>query len=294
MDEQTPNIPTTPEGADAEAIETVSEAAAEAADELAPVPEAEQVVEADSESAETASDAAVEVADEFAPETAVEDAPEGEEDAEEDAEAEEKAPVPHEPPDEELLCGLQCILFVAGEPLQVDRLAQALGKETTDIHRLCDQLNDRLVGQGLHVVQLAGGFALATRPEYADYVQRLLEPEPERLSIQALETLAIVAYRQPITRPEIDQLRGVNSGGVVASLLEKGLLRIRGRKDAPGRPFMLETTAHFLSAFGLGDLTDLPKVDLPEIGQSPAETRVLSEALEELATIAPEDEPSDV
>jgi len=132
-------------------------------------------------------------------------------------------------------------------------------------------------------VQLAGGYALATRPEFADYVQRLVEPEPERLSIQALETLAILAYRQPITRPEIDALRGVNSGGVVTSLLEKGLIRIKGRKDAPGRPFLLETTAHFLSAFGLGDLSDLPRVDLPEIGETPDQPRVLSEALEELA-----------
>ena len=183
----------------------------------------------------------------------------------------------------ELLCALQCLLFVAGEPLPVDRLAQVLGEEVTDIPGLCDRLNDHLTGQGLHVVQLAGGYALATRPEFADYVQRLVEPEPERLSIQALETLAILAYRQPITRPEIDALRGVNSGGVVTSLLEKGLIRIKGRKDAPGRPFLLETTAHFLSAFGLGDLSDLPRVDLPEIGETPDQPRVLSEALEELA-----------
>lgn len=217
------------------------------------------------------------------------------EDADEDEEAfaAKRPEPPQEPPAAELLCGLQCVLFVAGEPLPVDRLAQALDREVTEIPRLCDQLNARLEGQGLHVVQLAGGFALATRPEYADYVQKLLEPEPERLSIQALETLAIVAYRQPITRPEIDQLRGVNSGGVVASLLEKGLLRIRGRKDAPGRPFMLETTAQFLSAFGLSDLSDLPKVDLPEIGDGPHEPRVLGEALEELAPTVPEAEPSD-
>jgi segregation and condensation protein B len=203
----------------------------------------------------------------------------------------DKEPPP--PPDPELLCGLQCILFVAGEPLAVDRLALALEQEVTDIPRLCDLLNQRLEGQGLHVVQLAGGFALATRPEFADYVQRLVEPEPQRLSIQALETLAIVAYRQPITRPEIDQLRGVNSGGVVSSLLEKGLLRIKGRKDVPGRPFLIETTAHFLSAFGLADLADLPKVDLPEIGQAAEAPKVLGEALEELTAVGQEDALSD-
>lgn len=191
------------------------------------------------------------------------------------------------------LCALECVLFVAGEPLPVDRLAQATEREVTDIPRLCDQLNEHLAGTGLHVVQLAGGFALATRPEFADYVQRLLEPEPERLSIQALETLAIIAYRQPITRPEVDLLRGVNSGGVVTSLLEKGLVRIKGRKDAPGRPFLLETTAHFLSSFGLKDLSDLPKVDLPEIGTGADAPKVLGEALEELSTTTQEEESSE-
>lgn len=191
------------------------------------------------------------------------------------------------------LCALECVLFVAGEPLPVDRLAQAIEREVTDIPRLCDQLNEHLADTGLHVVQLAGGFALATRPEFADYVQRLLEPEPERLSIQALETLAIIAYRQPITRPEVDLLRGVNSGGVVTSLLEKGLVRIKGRKDAPGRPFLLETTAHFLSSFGLKDLSDLPKVDLPEIGTGADAPKVLGEALEELSTTTQEEESSE-
>ncbi|MFP3902775.1 MAG: SMC-Scp complex subunit ScpB, partial [Armatimonadota bacterium] len=89
------------------------------------------------------------------------------------------------------------------------------------------------------------------------------EPDPERLSRQALEVLAIVAYRQPITRPEIDELRGVNSSGVMNTLLEKNLIRVCGRLDAPGRPYLLETTDFFLSAFGLKDLEDLPKIDLP-------------------------------
>jgi segregation and condensation protein B len=183
---------------------------------------------------------------------------------------------------------LQCLLFVAGEPLPVARLSVVLEVEDTDVPRLCARLNERLADQGLHAVQLAGGWALATRPQYADYVQRLVEPEPQRLSMQALETLAIIAYRQPITRPEIDALRGVNSGGVVASLMEKGLVRIRGRKDAPGKPFLLETTAQFLSAFGLGELTDLPQVDLPEVGEGPEQPKILGEALEELSTAVQE------
>jgi segregation and condensation protein B len=183
----------------------------------------------------------------------------------------------------ELLNALQCLLFVAGEPLPVARLSAVLGVEDTDVPRLCGQLNEHLSHQGLHAVQLAGGWALATRPQYADYVQRLVEPEPQRLSMPALETLAIIAYRQPITRPEIDALRGVNSGGVVSSLMEKGLVRIRGRKDAPGKPFLLETTAQFLSAFGLGALTDLPQVNLPEVGEVSEQPKILGEALEELS-----------
>ncbi|MEN6301912.1 MAG: SMC-Scp complex subunit ScpB [Armatimonadia bacterium] len=226
-------------------------------------------------------------------------APEPEEtvevEAADEVEAAEEAAIERSPEDiQRDLCALECILFIAGEPLPVDRIAQAIEREVTDIPRLCDQLNEHLAGHGLHVVQLAGGFALATRPELADYVQRLLEPEPERLSIQALETLAIIAYRQPITRPEVDLLRGVNSGGVVTSLLEKGLVRIKGRKDAPGRPFLLETTAHFLSSFGLKDLTDLPKVDLPEIGTGADAPKVLGEALEELSTTTQEEESSEV
>ena len=126
-------------------------------------------------------------------------------------------------------------------------------------------LGELLAASAVHVVQLAGGYQLATRPRYARYVQRLREPEPERLSPQALETLAIVAYRQPITRPEIDEIRGVNSSGAVNGLLEKGLIEIAGRKDAPGRPFLLTTTAHFLSTFGLNDLSELPEL-------SPVET----------------------
>lgn len=191
--------------------------------------------------------------------------------------------------DKSVLCALECLLFVAGEPVPAERLAFVLGCESTDIPRLCEQLNEHLQGHGLHVVPLAGGYTLATRPEYADYVQKLLEPEPEKLSIQALETLAIIAYRQPITRPEIDALRGVNSAAIVTSLLEKGLIRIKGRKDAPGRPFLFETTPRFLSCFGLADLSELPRVDLPDIGDTASQSKLLGESLEELSA-AQEDE----
>lgn len=180
-----------------------------------------------------------------------------------------------------LMNALECLLFAAKEPVPVQRLADVLAAEVTDLPGLLEELSARREGTGLAVVQLAGGYSLATRPDYADYVRTLLEPDPERLSVQALETLAIIAYRQPLTRPEIDEVRGVNSSGAVASLIQKDLVRIAGRKDAPGRPFLLETTPHFLSLFGLADLGDLP-----DIGE-------LRRAMEQQGLAIDDEEPPD-
>lgn len=162
--------------------------------------------------------------------------------------------------DEVLINTLECILFAAKEPVPVPRLAEAIGQEATAVPSLLERLGERLHGTGLQVIALAGGYSLATRSEFAEAVQRFLEPDPEKLSVQALETLAIIAYNQPLTRPEIDEVRGVNSSGAVNSLIEKGLVRVAGRKDAPGRPFLLETTPYFLSVFGLSSLDDLPSI----------------------------------
>ena len=159
---------------------------------------------------------------------------------------------------------IECLLFVSGEPVPAERLAEMLGLQAEAIPGLIDQLNEKLDGRGLQVTGLAGGYCLTTRFEYAEWVERFLQPDPERLSVQALETLAIIAYRQPLTRPEIDAIRGVNSSGMVGSLIERGLVRIAGRKDAPGRPFLLETTPEFLSAFGLKELAQLPSLEVME------------------------------
>jgi segregation and condensation protein B len=112
------------------------------------------------------------------------------------------------------------------------------------------------------VVEVGGGFRMVTRPEIAPWLLRLARTRTKaRLSRPALETLAIVAYRQPVSRPEVDALRGVNSDAVLENLLERRLVRIAGRKEAPGRPFLYETTREFLVAFGLRDVGDLPKVE---------------------------------
>ncbi len=156
------------------------------------------------------------------------------------------------------------IIFAADEPCDEERLALVLDVALEEIEPLVIELQKMLEDTPLQLVRLAGGYHLATRPEFARYVQRLREPEPERLSRQAMEVLAIAAYRQPITRPEIDEIRGVNSSGAVNSLLAKGLVVISGRKVAPGRPFLFSTTPHFLSAFGLNELEQLPHLAEPD------------------------------
>ena len=161
---------------------------------------------------------------------------------------------------QDLTAAAECLLFVSREPVSARRLATHLGVAPGQVPQIIEELSEHLEGRGLHVIEIAGGYSLATRPEYAELVGAFLEPDPERLSVQALETLAIIAYRQPITRPEIDELRGVNSAGVIHTLLDKKLIRLAGRKPAPGRPFLLETTDTFLSAFGLKDLDELPQL----------------------------------
>jgi segregation and condensation protein B len=117
-------------------------------------------------------------------------------------------------------------------------------------------------GRGLQMVEVAAGYQITTRPEMNEYVRELLDPRaPTRLSIQALETLAVIAYKQPVTLPEIIALRGVKSGGVVKTLLEKRLIRITGRKEVVGRPMLYGTTKQFLLHFGLKDLGELPRIE---------------------------------
>ena len=141
---------------------------------------------------------------------------------------------------------------------------------------LVDELRSRYdkEDRALAVVEVGGGYRMVTRPQIAPWLMRLAKTRTKaRLSRPALETLAIIAYRQPVSRPEVDAVRGVNSEGVLDSLLDRRLLRVAGRKEAPGRPFLYETTREFLVAFGLRDLNDLPKVEgelvIPEVTVAP-------------------------
>jgi segregation and condensation protein B len=157
---------------------------------------------------------------------------------------------------------LEALLFASDEPLSAERIQEVLELgDAAEARALVQALRDQYAqgGRALAIVEVAGGYRMVTRPELAPWLMKLARSRSrQRLSRPALETLAIVAYRQPVSRPEVDALRGVNSEAVLESLLERRLIRIAGRKDAPGRPFLYETTREFLVAFGLRDLGDLP------------------------------------
>lgn len=160
----------------------------------------------------------------------------------------------------ELSAILEALLFAAPTPLSLERLSVLTEAPKAGVRIALETLAAEYDagGSALFLAEVAGGYQLRTRPEYAPYLRQLKSERGTRLSQAALESLAIVAYRQPVTRAEIEYLRGVDSGGVVKSLLEKNLLRILGKKDVPGRPLMYGTSRHFLEYFGLRDLGDLP------------------------------------
>jgi segregation and condensation protein B len=160
---------------------------------------------------------------------------------------------------------LEALLFASDAPIEAERIQEVLELDSPAAAReLVDALGRRLDGEGraLQVLEVGGGFRLVTRPEVAPWLVKLQRSKTKsRLSRPALETLAIIAYRQPVSRPDVDAIRGVNSEGVLDNLLDRRMIRIAGRKDSPGRPFLYETTREFLVAFGLRDVSDLPKVE---------------------------------
>jgi len=156
---------------------------------------------------------------------------------------------------------IESILFIAGEPLTIDALKDIVELGSPEIERLINELISEysLKNSGLFIVEVAGGLQMVTNPASAPWIKKLLATAvPTRLSQQSLETLAIIAYKQPIIKAEIEAIRGVNSDGVVKTLLERRLLKILGRKEVPGRPLMYGTTKEFLQSFGLKDLSELP------------------------------------
>ncbi len=155
---------------------------------------------------------------------------------------------------------IESLLFIATEPVSLSRLAKTLEVTTRRVEKTLANIQIEYEDRGLRLQWLDGGVQLTTAPEASGAIERFLglEVSVTRLSQAALEVLAIVAYQQPVTRPQVDELRGVNSDGALRTLLSKGLLEEVGRLDGPGRPILYGTTAEFMQHFGLGHLTDMP------------------------------------
>jgi segregation and condensation protein B len=157
---------------------------------------------------------------------------------------------------------LEALLFASDSPLTLSLLVETTGADAMDVSNALEHLREEMDRQerGVQLVEIGGGWLLVTREKHAPWIKKLLQGKRKaRLSRAALETLAIVAYKQPVTRPEIESIRGVDSGSALATLLERDLITIKGRSDMVGRPLLYGSTTEFLSYFGLRDLNDLPR-----------------------------------
>jgi segregation and condensation protein B len=198
---------------------------------------------------------------------------------------------------------LEALIFASPEPLTPKAIFKLLDNEPKeDVQAALEELKQHYDRPGgLQLVEVAGGYQIVTRPDLHEWVRRLFhERTTQRLTLQALETLAVIAYKQPITALEIAEVRGVNTSGVLNTLLERHLIKIVGRKAVVGRPFLYATTKDFLIRFGLKDLSDLPKVeDMAEalgferpllVEQSPSEEMLPLEEPDDEPESAPEDD----
>ena len=162
---------------------------------------------------------------------------------------------------DEKISVIEAILFASGDPVETDRLALSAGVDISDIHRLIAVLNSEYSerGSALEVLKLEDSYQLATREGFAPYIKAALESKRSAtLSPASMETLTIIAYNQPVTRSFVEDVRGVDSSGVISNLLEKELIEEAGRLAVPGRPVTFKTTANFLRCFGLASIADLP------------------------------------
>ena len=185
---------------------------------------------------------------------------------------------------------IESLLFVADEPLTIDRLKKIIsGAESRELREVLEELEaDYETRQGgFFLKQVAGGYQIRTRPEYMEWIKRLLQPRPQRLSKAALETLAIIAYKQPVIRSDVEHIRGVDCGGILRVLLERKFVRVLGRKDIPGRPLIYATTKRFLEVFDLKNLKDLPTPkEIEEFGSALSEEKDETDREAEAAEIS--------
>jgi segregation and condensation protein B len=185
-----------------------------------------------------------------------------------------------------LKSAVEALIFASDKPITLEQLKKVLGiPDNLTVNKIIDELKADYETQnrGIRLVNVAGGFQMNTNTAFAPFLKKLFKNRyNERLSRQALESLAIIAYKQPLTKAEIESLRNVNVDGVMKSLLDKNLIRICGRKKIPGRPFVFGTTREFLEHFGLNSVKDLPKIE---------EFTALAEKKEEESEIEPILEP---
>jgi segregation and condensation protein B len=166
--------------------------------------------------------------------------------------------------DTERKAALEAIIYAADDPATLEQLAAALGEDKLPVKAALDELIASYAAEdrGIEVRAVAGGYKMYTKPQHHDVVRRFIKSlrPPLRLSMPALETLAVIAYKQPVTAPEISEIRGVNTSGVVSTLLDKKLITTAGRKEVIGRPILYKTSKEFLMRFGLSDLDELPSL----------------------------------
>ena len=165
---------------------------------------------------------------------------------------------------QDLTSALEAIIYAADEPVTLDQLAKAVESEKPEVRAALDALvaTSQTQGRGVEIRKVAGGWKMYTKPQHHDVVRKFIKSlrPPVRLTMPALETLAVIAYKQPVTGPEINEIRGVNCGGVLKTLLEKRLITTAGRKPVIGRPILYRTSKDFLMRFGLSDLEELPSL----------------------------------
>jgi segregation and condensation protein B len=191
---------------------------------------------------------------------------------------------------------VEALIFASDKPLKAAELARLASAPVKQVREVLGELKATYAGRGVVLDEVAGGWLFRTSVEYAPFVRELASEKPVRLTRAQVETLAIVAYRQPITRPEVDDIRGVDSGATLKLLLERDLVRILGKKDEPGRPILYGTTHQFLEFFGLKSLKDLPTLkeftELSDESRRVAEVE-LGEVLAHADTITPPSEVHD-
>lgn len=197
---------------------------------------------------------------------------------------------------------IEALLFVSDKPVSLDAFKDILNDiESTEIRALIEELNSgyALSGRSFAIKEIAGGFQMLTDPVYSKWISALYKRPPDRLTGPSLETLAIIAYKQPITRAEMEAIRGVNVDGVLRTLEERSLIRTKGRMDAPGRPILYGTTSEFLRHFGLKSLEELPKLkefqesDLDFVREK-ARAEILNKETGKLVETEKKDEPKEI